>query len=144
MSWVELLKTHSIIHISLSYCELMRVQLTSFRRVLTLKRFDQLTCLITTLSMITTFSLSKSYFSSFHLVVVSVDDSNMRFFRKFSMRRRLILLKFILFSSRYKIIKKFNSSIINIQHSLFDFIRCKKKSFKQSSRKELIKKLIYW
>jgi hypothetical protein len=33
MSWVELLKTHSIIHISLSYCELMWVQLTSFRRV---------------------------------------------------------------------------------------------------------------
>jgi uncharacterized protein YacL (UPF0231 family) len=33
MGWVELLKTHSITHISLGYCELMWVQPTSFRRV---------------------------------------------------------------------------------------------------------------
>jgi hypothetical protein len=36
MGWVELLKTHSITHISLGYCELMWVQPTSFRRVLAL------------------------------------------------------------------------------------------------------------
>jgi hypothetical protein len=33
MSWVELLKTHSITHISVGYCGLMWVQLTPFRRV---------------------------------------------------------------------------------------------------------------
>jgi hypothetical protein len=33
MNWIELLKIHSIIHISVNYCELMWVQLTSFRRV---------------------------------------------------------------------------------------------------------------
>jgi uncharacterized protein YchJ len=33
MGWVELLKTHSITHISLGYCGLMWVQPTSFRRV---------------------------------------------------------------------------------------------------------------
>ncbi len=33
MNWVELLKIHSITHISVSYCELMWIQFTSFRRV---------------------------------------------------------------------------------------------------------------
>jgi hypothetical protein len=35
MDWIELLKTHSIIHISVNYCELVWVQSTSFRRVIT-------------------------------------------------------------------------------------------------------------
>ncbi len=40
------------------------------------------------------------------------------------MWRRLVLLKSIISSSRYEIIRCFNSSIIFILHSLFDLIRC--------------------
>ncbi len=98
-----------------------------------------ITCFITTLPTITSLPTLKSYFSSFHLVVVSDDDSNMRFFRKFSMKRRLILLKFIFSSFRYKISRRFNSSIVNIQSSFFDLIRCEKQSFS----KKFVKKLIY-
>jgi hypothetical protein len=42
MSWIELLKIHSIIHISLSYCELMWVQSTSFRRVIENDKWNML------------------------------------------------------------------------------------------------------
>jgi hypothetical protein len=99
-----------------------------------------ITCFITTLSIITTLLTFKSYFSSFHLVVVSDDDNNMRFFRKFCMKRRLILLKSIISSFRYKINRRFNSSIINIQSLFFDLIRCEKQSFSM----KFVKKIIYW
>ncbi len=82
--------------------------------------------MITTWDTVTTWYHSKPYFSPFHLVVASDGDSNMRFFRKFSMIRRLVLLIFIISSSRYKIIRCLTSSIVNIQHSLFDLIRCEK------------------
>jgi hypothetical protein len=50
------------------------------------------------------------------------------------------LLKSIISSSRYKISRRFNSLIINIQSSLFDLIRCEKQSFS----KKFVRKLIYW
>jgi hypothetical protein len=75
--------------------------------------YTELTCLATT------FPLPKPYFSPFHLAVVSDDDSNMRFFRKFSMRRRLVMLKWFFLSRQFEIIECFNSSILVILHSLF-------------------------
>jgi hypothetical protein len=78
-----------------------------------------LTCFIVTLTLITTLYNFKLYFSLFHLVVVSDDDSNMRFFRKFSMRRRLVILKCFFLSRQFEIIECFNSSILVILHSLF-------------------------
>ncbi len=84
--------------------------------------FHSITWFITTWATITTLYNFKPYFSLFHLVVVSDSDSNMRFFRKFYVIRRLILLISISLSSRYKIIKRFDSSIFIIQHSLFDLI----------------------
>jgi hypothetical protein len=79
----------------------------------------EITCFTVTLSTIVTFPLSKSYFSPFHLAVVSDGDSNMRFFRKFSLRRHLIILKCLFLSRQFEIIECFNSSILVILHSLF-------------------------
>ncbi len=78
-----------------------------------------LTCFTTTLSTITTLLTLKPYFSPFHLVVADDDNSNMRFFRKFSLRRRLIILKCLSLSRQFEIIECFNSSILVILHSLF-------------------------
>jgi hypothetical protein len=81
--------------------------------------WSNITCFIITLSTITTLLILKPYFSSFHLAVVSDDDSNMRFFRIFSMRRRLVMLKWFFLSRHFEIIERFNSSILLILHSLF-------------------------
>jgi hypothetical protein len=78
-----------------------------------------LTCLTTTWLTTTTWPHLKSYFSPFHLVVISDDDSNMRFFRKFYVICRLIMLKWFSLSRQLKIIECFNSSILVILHSLF-------------------------
>ncbi len=78
-----------------------------------------ITCFITTLSTITTLLTPKPYFSSFHLVVADDDDSNMRFFRKFSLRRRLVILKCLSLSRQFEITECFNSSILVILHLLF-------------------------
>jgi hypothetical protein len=73
----------------------------------------------TTWAETTTFYNSKSYFSLFHLAVVSDGDSNMRVFRKCCMRRRLVILKRLFLSRQFEIIGCFNSSIVLILHSLF-------------------------
>jgi hypothetical protein len=78
-----------------------------------------ITCFTTTWASTTTWYHPKPYFSPFHLAVVSDDDSNMRLFRKFSMRRRLLILKCPSLSRQFEIIRCFNSSIVLILHSLF-------------------------
>jgi hypothetical protein len=67
--------------------------MTRYTYVVMIKKSVSVTCFITTLPTITTLLTPKPYFSPFHLAVVSDGDSNMRFFRKFSMRRRLVMLK---------------------------------------------------